>query len=309
MGVLSQYVERPVNEGGAGIATVQVSLIKPITEAVRPPRALWVPFPLGRPLGPPNRPDIQLDVLRQTLGLVDQPTAPALIDYPDIFYDDISPEEGWSCPVTFPTVEPKTESESLKAQLRTEAQLLRPWFDEGLRTRGRTTVGTSGKGADSIGEMLEILVTFSLDADMAIPDGYDHPMPRLLRYLTADIRAFYSEAAISKPGARFPDPNDLEEWFFLETVAGDVIYQVRERLLSSDMLVLLAQGLDDDEIDSRLVLMGGTTAQMADEVVRRPGISRGLLQESAEAFQTGLIGRFTRSFVPIAMRDRRSERA
>ena len=308
MGVLSQYVERPVNEGGAGIATVQVSLIKPVTEAVRPPRALWVPFPLGRPLGPPNRPDIQLDVLRQTLGLVDQPTAPALIDYPDIFYDDISPEEGWSCPVTFPTVEPKTESDSLKAQLRTEAQLLRPWFDEGLRTRGRTTVGTSGKGADSIGEMLEILVTFSLDADMAIPDGYDHPMPHLLRYLTADIRAFYSEAAISKPGARFPAPEDLEEWFFLETVAGDVFYQVRERLLSSDMLVLMAQGLDDDEIDSRLVLMAGTTAQMADEVVRRPGISRGLLQESAEAFQAGLIGRFTRSFVPISMRDRRSER-
>jgi len=297
-----------MNEGGAGIATVQVSLIKPVTEAVRPPRALWVPFPLGRPLGPPNRPDIQLDVLRQTLGLVDQPTAPALIDYPDIFYDDISPEEGWSCPVTFPTVEPKTESDSLKAQLRTEAQLLRPWFDEGLRTRGRTTVGTSGKGADSIGEMLEILVTFSLDADMTIPDGYDHPMPQLLRYLTADIRAFYSEAAISKPGARFPAPEALEEWFFLETVAGDVFYQVRERLLSSDMLVLMAQGLDDDEIDSRLVLMAGTTAHMADEVVRRPGISRGLLQESAEAFQAGLIGRFTRSFVPIAMRDRRSER-
>ena len=267
-----------------------------------------MPFPLGRPLGPPNRPDIQLDVLRQTLGLVDQPTAPALIDYPDIFYDDISPEEGWSCPVTFPPVEPKTESESLKAQLRTEAQLLRPWFDEGLRTRGRTTVGTSGKGADSIGEMLEILVTFSSDADTAIPDGYDHPMPHLLRYLTADIRAFYSEAAISKPGARFPAPEDLEEWFFLETVAGDVFYQVRERLLSSDMLVLMAQGLDDDEIDSRLVLMAGTTAHVADEVVRRPAISRGLLRESAEAFQAGLIGRFTRSFVPIAMRDRRSER-
>ena len=233
MGVLSQYIERAEEDGGAGIATIQVSLIRPVSEAVRPPRALWVPFPLGRPLGPPNRPEVQLDVLRQTLGLVDQPSAPALVDYPDTLIDDIPPEEGWSCPVTFPSVEPKTESESLKVQLRTEAQLLRPWFDEGFRTRGRTTVGTSGKGADSIGEMLEILVAFSLEADMTIPDGYDHPMPRLLRYLTADIRAFYSEAAISKPGARFPSPEDLEEWFFLETVAGDVFYQVRERLLSA----------------------------------------------------------------------------
>lgn len=127
MGVLSQYIERAEKDGGAGIATVQVSLIRPVTEAVRPPRALWVPFPFGRPLGPPNRPDVQLDVLRQTLGLVDQPTAPALIDYPDnVNGDDIPSEEGWSCPVTFPTVEPNTQSEYLKAQLRTEAQLLRP---------------------------------------------------------------------------------------------------------------------------------------------------------------------------------------
>ena len=74
------------------------------------------------------------------------------------------------------------------------------------------------------------------------------------------------------------------------------------------MLVLMAQGLDDGEIDSRLVLMAGTTSHRADEVLRRPGISRELLQESAEAFQAGLLGRFSRSFVPIAMRDRRSER-
>ena len=94
MGVLSQYIERAVSEGGAGIATVQVSLIRPVSEAVRPPRALWVPFPLGRPLGPPNRPDVQIDVLRQTLGLVNQPAAPALVDYPDIIEDDIPDEEG-----------------------------------------------------------------------------------------------------------------------------------------------------------------------------------------------------------------------
>ena len=300
MGVLSQYIERLPDDGGAGIATVQVSLIRPVTETVRPPRALWVPFPFGRPLGPPNRPDIQIDVLRQALGLVDQPSPPALVDYPDTLIDDIPSEEGWSCPVTFPSVEPKTQLDSLKAELHTEAQLLRPWFDEGLRTRGRTTVGTSGKGADSISEMFDILVSFAVDAGMTIPDGYDHPMPRLLRYLTADIKAFYSEAVISKPGANFPSPEDLEEWFFLETVAGEVIYQVRERLLSADMLVLMAQGLDDGEIDSRLVLMAGTTANMAEEVLRRPGISRELLQESAEAFQAGLLGRFSRSFVPIA---------
>ncbi|MDE0721591.1 MAG: hypothetical protein OSB75_13725 [Dehalococcoidia bacterium] len=249
-----------------------------------------------------------MDVLRQTLGLVDQSYAPALVDYPDTFIDDTPAEDGWSCPVTLPSAEPKTESDSLKAQLGTEAQLLRPWFDEGLRTRGRTTMGISGKGADSISEMLGILATFSVDANIVAPDGYAQPMPQLLRYLTADIRAFYSEAAISKPGGTFPNPEELEEWFFLETVAGGVFYQVRERLLSADLHVLMAQGLDDNEIDSRLVLRPGTTARMADEVVRRPGINRVLLQVSVEDFKENLIGRSMRSIVPTAMRDRHSDR-
>jgi hypothetical protein len=308
VGVLSQYIERPVEDGGAGIATVQISLIRPVTVSVKPPRALWVPFPLGRPLGPPNHPDIQLDVLRQTLGLVEQTAAPALVDFPDTFTDDIPPEEGWSCPVTFPSVEPTTELESLKTQLRTEVQLLRPWYDEGYRTRGRTTMGTSGKGADSVDEMLDILASFSEEANLTVPEGYDHSMPQLLRYITADVRAFYSEAAISKPGAALPSPDDLKEWFFLETVAGDVFYRVREKLLSADMLVCMAQGLGDAEIDNRLALMSGTTAEMSDWVVRKPGISRELLQDSAEQYRADLLGRFSRSFVPIALRDRRGER-
>ena len=308
MSVLSQYIERPVEDGGAGIATVQISLIRPVTEKIRPPRALWVPFPFGRPLGPPNRPDVQLDVLRQTLGLVDQPAAPALVDYPDEVEDDYALEEVWSCPVTFPAVEPKNELESLNAQLRTEAQLLMPWFDEGLRARGRTTLGTSGKGAISIPEMLGILAAFALDAAMTVPEGYAHPMPQLLRYIATDVRAFYTEAAISKPGAGFPSPEELEEWFFLQTVAGDVFYQVRDRLVSVDMLVLIANGLDDEEVDSRLVLNSGTTAGMALDTVRDRRHNRELLKISGSDSTGFPTGRFSRTIVPRTMQDRRGER-
>ena len=74
------------------------------------------------------------------------------------------------------------------------------------------------------------------------------------------------------------------------------------------MLVLIANGIDDHEIDGRLVLLPGTTALLADEVVRGPGISRALLQSSADQFQADLLGRFSRAIVPIAMRDRRTER-
>lgn len=306
--MLSQYIERPVIEGGAGIATVGLSLIRLVTQTVKPSRALWVPFPFGRPLGPPNRPDIQIDVLRSALALVDQPCGPAIIDYTETAPDTSMDEEGWSCPVTFPATAPGSESDALTAQLQQEAQLLRPWYDEGLRARGRTEVGTSGKGVDSIHEMFGILARFARDADMAVPDGYNHPMPQLLRYIADDVRDFYTEAAISKPGAVFPSPTDLIDWFFLQTVAGGVFYEVRERLLAADILVLMAKGLDDDIIDSQLSLKTGTTAYLADGILQEPSISRDLLQKTAEVFRYDQPNRLSWTIVPVAMRDRRQER-
>ena len=44
VGALANFIER------AGVATASISLIREQSEAVRPPRALWVPFALGRPL-------------------------------------------------------------------------------------------------------------------------------------------------------------------------------------------------------------------------------------------------------------------
>jgi hypothetical protein len=38
---------------------VQISLVREHTEKINPPRALWVPFELGRPVGPPDEPAFQ----------------------------------------------------------------------------------------------------------------------------------------------------------------------------------------------------------------------------------------------------------
>ena len=286
-----------------------MSLVRPVTESVKPSRALWVPFPFGRPLGPPNQPNVQLDVLRRTLALVDEPSGPIIVDYPDNLDEEQEDDTAWSCPVTFPASVPETESDALTTQLQQEAQLLQPWFYEGLRQRGRTTVGTSGKTADSIGEMLGILARFATDGDMTVPDGYAHPMPQLLRYITDDVRDFYNEAAISKPGAAFPAPLDLLEWFFLTTVAGDVFYQVRNRLRASDILVLMAKGLDHTQIDARLSLLDGTTSSIAEKLLQHPGVSRELLHKSAEVFQADQPNRLSWTIIPIAMRDRHIERS
>ena len=55
-----------------GIATVALQLLREVAEAVRPPRALLVPFPLGYPLGRPGDAALQTAVIEAALGLFDE---------------------------------------------------------------------------------------------------------------------------------------------------------------------------------------------------------------------------------------------
>lgn len=54
-----------------GIATVSISLLREVAEALSPPRALVVPFPMGYPLGEPNNPSLQHRVIADALRLLD----------------------------------------------------------------------------------------------------------------------------------------------------------------------------------------------------------------------------------------------
>ena len=66
-----------------GIATVAIQLLKKVAEKVRPPRALWVPFPHGYPLDRPNDPVRQRAVIEAALRLVEEPRRepPVLEDF------------------------------------------------------------------------------------------------------------------------------------------------------------------------------------------------------------------------------------
>jgi hypothetical protein len=57
----------------AGIPTVVQVFLREAAEKLRPPRALWVPFDHGYPLGEPDNPALQVDVLRQTFALLSDP--------------------------------------------------------------------------------------------------------------------------------------------------------------------------------------------------------------------------------------------
>ena len=186
-------------------------------------------------------------MLRHTLALLDAPSGPVLRDYPQDAPTPVNDDaaDPWACPVSFPAPAPANEVDALVQQLQAEARLLAPWFEEGRRTRGRTAVGNSGKGPEAIDEILEIFARFAATGSRDVLDGYAHPLPdvsqpadgetpNLLRYLGDDIKAYYFEAATSQPGRAFPTPGELNEWFFLQTLAGDIFYQVRQRLIEAE---------------------------------------------------------------------------
>lgn len=68
-----------------GIATVAIQLLREVAERVRPPRALFVPFRHGYPLGAPGDPEAQHAVLEAALCLLEDPSLhpPVLADYPE----------------------------------------------------------------------------------------------------------------------------------------------------------------------------------------------------------------------------------
>ena len=97
MSALAHYLEEE------GIAAVAIALIRPQAENTRPPRALWVPFELGRPIGPPSDAAFQKRVILAALGLLAaQKQASLIVDFPD---DDPreAADPNWRPPVVAPT--------------------------------------------------------------------------------------------------------------------------------------------------------------------------------------------------------------
>ena len=74
-----------------GIATTSISLVREHTEKVKPPRALFVPFPYGHAFGRPNDPELQHRVLKAALALLEAPAGPVLSDFPDEAESGVEP--------------------------------------------------------------------------------------------------------------------------------------------------------------------------------------------------------------------------
>ncbi len=74
-----------------GISTVAIQLLREVAQRVRPPRALFVPFPHGYPLGAPGEPALQHRVLEAALGMLeDQHLRPPSL----VFFENVGGQAG-----------------------------------------------------------------------------------------------------------------------------------------------------------------------------------------------------------------------
>jgi hypothetical protein len=180
------------------------------TEIVRPPRALWVTFELGRPLGIPDDPPFQRRVVTAALDLLARSDGPILADYPE-HVPEVTDFSGWACPVNLAP----SQVDSLMAEI----DRLATWYDQSTAKQSRTTVGVSGLDMPAAGA----LVTRALNGDL--PDA------QALKEAIDDLRAYYLEAA-----SAFPDPGTAstrKKWFWDETQLAKALLALQPKLAAS----------------------------------------------------------------------------
>ncbi len=214
-----------------GVPTTQISLVRLHTERINPPRALWVSFELGRPLGIPDDPPFQKRVLLAALKLLEAPDGPLIEDFPEdvpVSTDDIT---ALACPVNFTQDGTDLEeTEQLYAAFKRELVTLRPWYDIAVEKRGRTTVGSSGMDIDAIGDFV-----YSFLSD-SVPENPrdDMPVTNALKLAADDLKAYYFEGITAQPGQEHASSQTLSDWFWHETVAAKVMMAIKDRYENSE---------------------------------------------------------------------------
>ena len=237
MGALANFIER------AGVATASISLIREQSEAVQPPRALWVPFALGRPLGSADDPEFQKQVMRAAFGMLATATQPTIEDYP-IEAPAEAAAGDWACPVSFAVA----EDLSITARLIAEVTRLAPWSAEARTARGRTLFGVTGAAPDQIEAVARALGSIAESGNLSEPPDvaieWAFEMPLLVRHLADDMRTFYHEAIAGQPGPGAPTHEALNDWIFGGTALGDALQAIAGHLTQdNNPYSLLVRGL------------------------------------------------------------------
>ena len=192
-----------------GLSTVVVALVREHVVKMSPPRALWVPFEMGRPFATPNNIALQQRVLKAALSLLDaSDTQPLVRDFTEETGD--LDDNSWTSPTPLST-------ESVLA----EAKSILPIWQKAQARISKTTFGISGLSPETVVEFIDRYLTSD---PMPNPKGMA-PVSRA-RFAIDDIKLIYFESAFADGGQ--PSSHQLNEWFWKQTLAGKMILDFQE---------------------------------------------------------------------------------
>lgn len=259
MGVVQRQIE------AQGVSTVSISLYRGFTEKVRPPRALWVPFPFGRPLGAPNNRDIQRKVIFAALELLRRERGPVLEDlalsaaedHLDARHqspakkcgakgcsleamgldDEAGPAPAAAGPEEAPEIPPYGGSvERVLAEIASLREDHRTYLE---RSAGRTQVGHSGVAPGEVGVAALRIDQYVRRQPVAVPDshrartGDQVGLNLFIRLCADDLKAYFLEAKAVQGGIDAENAADANFWFWYETEAGRLIVAARDRVVET----------------------------------------------------------------------------
>jgi len=215
-----------------GLATVLVGFVREHIEAYQPPRALWLNFPMGRPLGRPNDPAYQKKIIRAAFELFDRASGPVLEDFPDVIPVK-NGRMGYAIPPEYVfSADDIGDVDALLDEVQAEVAELRPAYNAAIAARGRTTVGASEL---EIKHLAPHIAAFIKGEKPKSPCKGLSPIPGL-KLVIEDLQAYYSETRTHRDG--IDDIELLGDWFWMESKAGQLIMWLEAVSLASEDTVL-----------------------------------------------------------------------
>jgi hypothetical protein len=207
-----------------GFSTVALASVRVQAEKTRPPRALWTPAMLGRPVGEPNDPAFQLRIIRAALGLLERTDGPVILeDFPDDPPGWVDNPD-WVAPATVATG-------GFASEL---AAMLKLWPVAQARF-GRTSVGLSFQAPETWPAFAETVLAGDLPV---VPQLGTTALS--VRFLCDDIKALYGEAAQAIGPA--PSARQVDTWFWRRTAAGGLLRALRLVAMDSENNALKTVG-------------------------------------------------------------------
>ena len=209
-----------------GLATTVIGLVRPHMERSGNPRGLFVPFPLGRPLGEPDDAAFQKMVLRDALRLLAREDGPVLLED---FADDAPSQRvvpGWVPAFAPRLAEPTSPTEWAQA-LAEELSIARPWWEKARQRSGRSAVGVSFQPPEAWPDFAASFLAGELPA----PPEPLGSAALALRFLADDLRALMAEAAMCD-GPVLP-PDQWNTWLYRHSTAGRLLVALRAAALAS----------------------------------------------------------------------------